>query len=112
MATATVLLGRFDPRSVAAARPRVSPDAKSVATSDGTELAVPHYARALLRGWAGRELVEAGWADDVAATYLTVRLGLVERRTGLQLVGSPGYEREVGRELEPEELPVDWGAAR
>ena len=74
LATATVLLGRFDPRSAAAARPRVSADATSVATSDGTELAVPHYAQALLRAWSGRELIETDWADDVAATYLTVRL--------------------------------------
>ena len=93
-----------------------------------------------MRGWAGRDLIETDWADDVAATYLTVRLELAERRTGLQLTdpalpppalvlwhqhrrdpgadllasltGSPGYEREVGRELEPEGLPVDWGAAR
>ena len=139
MATATVLLGRFDPRSVAVARPRVSIGATSVATAEGAHLPVPHYARALLRGWSGRELFETGWADDVAATYLTVRLELAERRTGLRLVdpalpppalvlwhlrrdpgadllasltGSPGYEREVGRELKPEELPLDWGAAR
>ena len=134
LATATVLLGRFDPRSVAVARPRVSPDATSVATAEGAHLPVPHYARALLRGWSGRELFEADWADDVAATYLTVRLELAERRTGLQLTdpallplppvawhsrfdpgarllaeltGSGGYEREEDRH----DLPVDWGAA-
>jgi hypothetical protein len=28
------------------------------------------------------------------------------------LTGSPGYEREVGRDLEPDEFPLDWGAAR
>ena len=135
LATTTVLLGRFDPRRAAAARPRVSADATRVATSDGTELPVPHYARALLRGWSGRELIETDWADDVAATYLTVRLELAERRTGLQLIdpalppsppvawhcrrdpgarllaeltGSAGYERDVERE----QLPVDWGADR
>jgi hypothetical protein len=139
LATATVLLGRFDPRSVAVARPRVSAGATSVATAEGAHLPVPHYARALLRGWAGRDLIETDWADDVAATYLTLRLELAERRTGLKLIdpalpppalvlwhlrrdpgadllasltGSPGYEGEVGREPEPEELPVDWGAAR
>jgi hypothetical protein len=123
LATATVLLGRFDPRSVAVARPRVSADATSVATSDGTELAVPDYARGLLRAWRGRDLLPAEWADDVAATYLTLRLELAERRTGLQLIdpalppspplpwhrrfdpgadllawltGSRGYERESG----------------
>jgi hypothetical protein len=135
LAAATVLLGWFDPRDLAAARPQVSANATSVATTDGAELPVPHYARALLRGWSGRELIEADWADDVAATYLTVRLELAERRTGLQLIdpalpplppvawhcrrdpgarllaeltGSAGYERDEDRDP----LPVDWGAAR
>ena len=135
LATATVLLGRFDPRSAAAARPRVSADGTSVATAEGAHLPVPHYARALLRGWSGRDLVETDWADDVAATYLTVRLELAERRTGLQLTdpampplppvawhsrfdpgarllaeltGSAGYERDE----DLQDAPLDWGLAR
>ena len=101
-------------------------------------LAVPEHARALLRAWSGRDLFPRDWADDVAATYLSLRLELAERRTGLELIdptlrspglvlwhlrrdpgadllasltGSPAYEREVDRELEREELPLDWGAA-
>ena len=69
---------------VAAARPRVGPYATSVVTSDGAELAVPENAQALLRAWRGRHLLPAEWADDVAATYLTLCLELAERRTGLE----------------------------
>ena len=88
--------------------------------------------------WNGRDLFPRDWADDVAAFYLSLRLELAERRTGLELIdptlpapglvlwhlrrdpgadllacltGSPAYEREVGRELDREELPLDWGAA-
>lgn len=86
LATVTVLLGRPEPYLVAAARPRVGADTTSIATADGTELAVPEYAQALLRAWRGRDLLPAEWADDVAATYLTLRLELAERRTGLELV--------------------------
>ena len=138
LATATVLLSGFDPRDVAAARPRVSAGATTVVAAEGAHFAVPEHARALLRAWSGRDLFPRDWADDVAATYLSLRLELAARRTGLELIdptlpspglvlwhlrrdpgadllasltGSPAYEREVDRELEREELPLDWGAA-
>jgi hypothetical protein len=98
LGTATVLLGRFDPKDVAAARPRVSAGAGIVTTLDGKELAVPEYARALLRPWRRRQLLPAEWADDVAATYLTLRLELAERRTGLKLI-DPAL---------PAPAPVPW----
>lgn len=86
LATATVTLGRCAPQAVAAARPAVSVDAASVVTADGTRRAVPEHARALLRGWSGRDLLPTAWADDVAATYLTLRLELAARHTGLELI--------------------------
>lgn len=86
LATATVLLDRPDPLSFAVARPRVGAGAASVTLASGARLAVPEYARALLRAWAGRDLLPGVWADDVAATYLTLRLELAARHTGLELV--------------------------
>jgi hypothetical protein len=70
---------------VAAARVQVAADACTVATAQGTMLAVPEYARALVRGWAGRCVLPQEWACDVAATYLTLRLEAVERHTGVGL---------------------------
>lgn len=86
MATASVLLGRLDPEVLAAARVRVAPDVATVATAASTRVAVPEYARALLRGWAGRWLLPEDWACDVAATYLTLRLEAAERHTGVRLL--------------------------
>ena len=86
LATATLLLGRPEPHEVASARPWVALDAASVATADGSQVSVPEYARALLRAWRGRRLFPAGWAPDVAATYLTLRLELAERHTSLELI--------------------------
>jgi hypothetical protein len=135
LATAAVLLGRFDPHDLAVARPSVSAGATTVFTAEGARFAVPEYARALLRAWSARDLFPRDWADDVATFYLTLRLELAGRRTGLELIdpalpplvpvpwhcrrdpgadllasltGSSGYEQDV----EPEELPLDWGAAR
>ncbi len=59
LATAAVLLGRPDPDVLAAAGVAVAGDASAVATAQGT-VEVPEYARALLRGWAGRWLGLAG----------------------------------------------------
>jgi hypothetical protein len=86
LATATVLLGGPGPDVVAAARIQVATDAASVATAQGLVLAVPEYAQALLRGWAGQHLLPQGWAHDVAATYLTLRLEDAERHTGVRLL--------------------------
>lgn len=61
-------------------------DACTVATAQGTTLAVPEYARALVRGWAGRCVLPQEWACDVAATYLTLRLEAAERHTGVKLI--------------------------
>jgi hypothetical protein len=55
-----------------------------VATAQGTTLAVPEYARALVRGWAGRCVLPQEWACDVVATYLTLRLEAAERHTGVE----------------------------
>ena len=134
LATAAVLLCRFDPHDLAVARPSVSADATIVFTAEGASFSVPEYTRALLRAWSARDLFPRDWADDVATFYLTARLELAERRTGLELIdpalpplvpvpwhcrrdpgadllasltGSSGYEQDV----EPEELPLDWGAA-
>lgn len=49
-------------------------------------MAVPEYALALLRGWAGRSLWPREWAHDVAATYLTLRLETAERHRGVTLL--------------------------
>jgi hypothetical protein len=91
LATASVLLGRPDPEVLAAARIRVAADVATVAsessaTGSSTTAVVPEYARALLRGWAGRSLLPEEWACDVAATYLTLRLEAAERHTGVQLL--------------------------
>jgi hypothetical protein len=64
----------------------VAEDAGSVATAQGTMLAVPEYAQALLRGWAGQSLLPRQWAHDVAATYVTLRLEAAERHTGVRLI--------------------------
>ena len=47
---------------------------------------VPEFARALLRGWAGRVLLPREWAADVAATYLTLRLEDAQRHSGVRLL--------------------------
>lgn len=65
------------------------PDVRSVVTASGRTVAVPEYAEALLRGWAGRWLLPPDWACDVAATYLTLRLEAAERHIGLRLL-DPG----------------------
>jgi hypothetical protein len=83
LAAVTVLLGRPAPEVVAAARVQVAVDACTVATAQGTILAVPEYARALVRGWAGRCVLPQEWACDVAATYLTLRLEAAEHHTGV-----------------------------
>jgi len=44
------------------------------------------HARGLLRGWAGRPLLSAAWAPDVATAYLAVRLQAAERHAGLTLL--------------------------
>jgi hypothetical protein len=86
LATAAVLLECPDPDALAAARIRVAEDAGSVVTAQGAVLAVPEYAQALLRGWAGQSLLPREWAHDVAATYLTLRLEAAERHIGVRLI--------------------------
>jgi hypothetical protein len=86
LAAVTVLLGRPAPEVVAAARVQVAGDACTVATAQGTIPAVPEYARALVRGWAGRCVLPQEWACDVVATYLTLRLEAAERHTGVGLI--------------------------
>ena len=86
LATAAVLLGCPAPDVLAAARIHVAEDACSVGTTQGTVLAVPEYAQALLRGWAGQYLLPREWAHDVTATYLTLRLEAAERHTGVRLL--------------------------
>jgi hypothetical protein len=86
LATATVLLGRPTPDTVAAAGVRVANDGRSLATVHTTEVAIPEHARALVRGWAGRHLPPPHWAHDVAATYLTLRLEMAERHSAVRLL--------------------------
>ncbi|HWR49173.1 MAG TPA: hypothetical protein VN327_16425 [Pseudonocardiaceae bacterium] len=86
LATATVLLGRPDPDVLAAARVHVAADAHTVTTANGTTHPVPEYVQALVRGWAGRDLLPKEWACDVAATYLTLRLDAAQRHTGVELI--------------------------
>jgi hypothetical protein len=74
LATAAVLLGCPDPDTLAAARIQVAEDAASVATAQGTVLAVPEYAQALLRGWAGEHLLPRAGCTTSQFTYLTLRL--------------------------------------
>jgi hypothetical protein len=98
LATAAVLLGRPVPAVMAAARVFVAEDFRTMLTAWGSEVAVPEYARALVRGWAGRSLLPAEWASDVAATYLTLRLEAAQRHTGVRLI-DPALPRLV---------PVAW----
>lgn len=86
LAAAAVLLGCPAPDTLAAARLHVTEQAGRVATAGGTVLAVPDYAQALLRGWAGRHLLPREWAHDVTATYLTLRLEATERHIGVRLI--------------------------
>ncbi len=89
LATAAVLLGqpiRPGPDGLAEAGVVVAGDARAVATAGGTTVAVPEYAQALVRGWVGRRLVPKEWACDVAATYLTLRLEVAERHSGVKLL--------------------------
>jgi hypothetical protein len=84
LATAAVLLDCPAPDVLAAARIHVAEDACSVATAQGAVLAVPEYAQALLRGWAGQHLLPREWAHDVTTTYLTLRFEAAERHTGMR----------------------------
>jgi hypothetical protein len=84
LATAAVLLGRPVPAVMAAARVFVAGEVRTMLTGWGTEVAVPECAQALVRGWAGRSLLPAEWASDVAATYLTLRLEAAQRHTGVR----------------------------
>jgi hypothetical protein len=92
-----------------------------MATAQGTTLAVPEHARALVRlGWLVP--AAAGVACDVAATYLTLRLEAAERHTGVGLIdptvallppvawherSDPGAAQLAG----VERGDIDWGLA-
>jgi hypothetical protein len=86
----------------------VASDGHALETAQGSWTVVPEYAHALVRGWAGRSLLPADWASDVAATYLTLRLEAAQRFTGVPLI-DPAL---------PQLVPVAWhersdpGAAR
>ncbi|HZG91950.1 MAG TPA: hypothetical protein VEZ42_17185 [Pseudonocardia sp.] len=86
LAATAVLQGRPDPETFAAATPRVAPDAATMVTAQWVVRAVPEHARALLRGWAGRRLVPREWALDVATAYLTLRLEVAQRDSGIALL--------------------------
>jgi hypothetical protein len=86
LATATVLMGRPSPEVVAAARVQVAGDGRALWTAQGSTIAVPEYAEALVRGWSGRPLLPPDWACDVASTYVTLRLEAVQRHAGVRLV--------------------------
>jgi hypothetical protein len=86
LATAAVLLGRPAPNALAAARIHVAGDGRTLSTAQAITLAVPEYAAALVRGWAGRSLLPREWARDVATTYLTLRLEAAQRHTGVRLI--------------------------
>lgn len=86
LAAASLALASPTPAEFAALRPRVSSDATLMITAGGADVAVPEYVRALLRAWAGRHLLDPSWAADVAAVYLTLRLELASRHSGLQLI--------------------------
>lgn len=86
LAAAVLLLSSPHPEMMAAARPRVARGAGTMVTAQCVTVAVPEHARALLRGWAGRSLWPREWADDVAATYLTLRLEIAERHSGVTVL--------------------------
>ena len=77
---------RPSPEVLADARVHVAGDARTLLTAQGSTVAVPEYAEALVRGWAGRSLLPPDWACDVAVTYLTLRLEAVQRHAGVRLV--------------------------
>lgn len=64
----------------------MAPDAASVATAQGSVLAVPEYAQALLRGWAGQPLLPPVWARDAATAYWTLQLEHAQRHSGVRLL--------------------------
>jgi hypothetical protein len=86
LATAAVLLGGPAPDVMATARVSVASDVRTMITAWGATVAVPEYAQALVRGWAGRPLLPTEWASDVAATYLTLRLEAAQWHTGVRLI--------------------------
>jgi hypothetical protein len=86
LATVAVVLGRPCPQWLAAAGVALAGDGRAVVTAGGTTVAVPEYAQALVRGWVGRPLVPEEWACDVRATYLTLRLEVAERYSGVRLL--------------------------
>lgn len=86
LAATAVLQGRPNPETFAAATPQVASGAATLVTAQGVVRAVPEHARALLRGWAGRPLVPRGWALDVATAYLTLRLEVAQRDSGIALL--------------------------
>jgi hypothetical protein len=83
---AAVLLGGPAPDVMATARVSVASDVRTMVTAWGTTVAIPEYAQALVRGWAGRPLLPTEWASDVAATYLTLRLEAAQWHTGVRLI--------------------------
>jgi hypothetical protein len=94
LATAAVLLGGTYPDVMATARVSVASDVRTMVTAWGTTVAIPEYAQALVRGWAGRPLLPTEWASDVAATYLTLRLEAAQWHTGVRLI-DPALPRLV-----------------
>ena len=55
-------LGRRHPEVLAVANAYVDHSVRTLATAVGEYVAIPEYARSLLRGWAGQWLVPPDWA--------------------------------------------------
>jgi hypothetical protein len=57
LSAAAVLLDSWCPDRVAAAQIQMAPEVHTLATAQGNTVAVPEYAQALVRGWAGQPLI-------------------------------------------------------
>ena len=86
LAAASLLLGRPTPEVLAVLNAYVDPSARTMATTTGRCVAIPEYARALLRGWAGHWLVPHYWAPDVAEPYWTLRLEEAQRHSQVEVL--------------------------
>lgn len=86
LATGAVLMGCPDPDKLAIAGIEVAADASTVATAQASVLAIPEYAQALLRSWAGQPLLPPAWARDAATAYWTLQLEHAQRHSGVRLL--------------------------
>jgi hypothetical protein len=86
LAAASLLLGRPHPEVLGVANAYVDRSVRTLATTVGECVAIPEYARSLLRGCAGQWLVPPDWAHDIAATYWTLRLDEAQRCSGVEVL--------------------------